>query len=86
MFVINFVNCISYLFILDTRKGYMSSMILSLSARDCSSAEQCRLCGLHTASTFGRTIFSGVWEVSVMRHGSQASDEIEDDLYQYNVE
>ena len=46
MFVINFVNCISYLFILDTRKVYMSSMILSLSARDCSSAEQCRLCGL----------------------------------------
>ena len=40
----------------------------------------------HTASTFGRTIFPGVWDVSVMRHGSQASDEIEDDLYQYNVE
>ena len=40
---------------------------------------------MHTASTFGRTIFSGVWDVSVMRHGSQASDEIEDDLYQYNV-
>ena len=39
----------------------------------------------HTASTFGRTIFPGVWDVSVMRHGSQASDEIEDDLYQYNV-
>ena len=42
--------------------------------------------GDHTASTFGRTIFPGVWDVSVMRHGSQASDEIEDDLYQYNVE
>ena len=38
---------------------------------------------------FGRTIFPGVWEQTfeaVMRHGSQASDEIEDDLYQYNVE
>ena len=35
--------------------------------------------------TFVRTIFPGVWEVSVMRHGGQASDEIEDDLYQYNI-
>ena len=43
-------------------------------------------CLTHTASTFGRTIFPGVWDVSVMRHGSQASDEIEDDLYQYNIE
>ena len=40
----------------------------------------------HTASTFGRTIFPGVWDASVMRHGSQTSDEIEDDLYQYNIE
>ena len=41
---------------------------------------------LHSIPTFVRTIFPGVWEVSVMRHGGQASDEIEDDLYQYNVE
>ena len=40
---------------------------------------------LHSILTFVRTIFPGVWEVSVMRHGGQASDEIEDDLYQYNI-
>ena len=39
----------------------------------------------HSMATFVRTIFPGVWEASVMRHGSQTSDEIEDDLYQYNV-
>ena len=39
----------------------------------------------HSILTFVRTIFPGVWEVSVMRHGGQASDEIEDDLYQYNI-
>ena len=40
---------------------------------------------VHSILTFVRTIFPGVWEVSVMRHGGQASDEIEDDLYQYNI-
>ena len=43
----------------------------------------------HSMLNFGRTIFPGVREQTfeaVMRHGSQASDEIEDDLYQYNVE
>ena len=40
---------------------------------------------IHSILTFVRTIFPGVWEVSVMRHGGQASDEIEDDLYQYNI-
>ena len=39
----------------------------------------------HSILTFVRTIFPGVWEASVMRHGGQASDEIEDDLYQYNI-
>ena len=39
----------------------------------------------HSILTFVRTIFPGVWEESVMRHGGQASDEIEDDLYQYNI-
>jgi hypothetical protein len=44
---------------------------------------------VHSMLNFGRTIFPGVREQTfeaVMRHGSQASDEIEDDLYQYNVE
>ena len=39
----------------------------------------------HSILTFVRIIFPGVWEESVMRHGGQASDEIEDDLYQYNI-
>ena len=42
-------------------------------------------CMYHSILTFVRTIFPGVWDVSVMRHGGQASDEIEDDLYQYNI-
>ena len=48
-----------------------------------------KMSSLHSMLNFGRTIFPGVWEQiseGVMRHGSQASDEIEDDLYQYNVE